>query len=106
MPRPKKRTHDVRIRVTEELYDRSQAIATLLGMPLATCASMAFSQWVTQQERALTMVQTMADSLGTEVGGAMGRELKSQLEQMNLFEAQNRGPKLIGKKQRVVKGRG
>jgi len=82
MPNPRKRTADIRIRITAEVMERTQRVADMLGMPPSTLASLALAQFVAQQERALSMVQTMADAVGGQMGQEFKRQLNAQLAAM------------------------
>lgn len=69
-----KRAGEIRIQVSEELKERFKRVAGLYGLPPSTLAAYALGHWTAHQEASLRVVDTMAET----VGGQIGEELKRQ----------------------------
>lgn len=91
---PPKRAEAIRIRLTSEMMDRTKRISGLLGLPIATLAAHALGSYVSQQERALALVDKVADTVGGEFGAALKHELavqRGETKQLKLWHGQGKG---------------
>jgi predicted short-subunit dehydrogenase-like oxidoreductase (DUF2520 family) len=76
-----KRQDSVRVSIALETRDRLQRVADALGMPPATVASFAIGMFLAQQERALMMQETVVKTMAEKVGGDIGEQLKLMLKE-------------------------
>jgi len=67
------------MKVSEDIEVRLQKISLIYGMPPSTLAALAVGQWVAQQERTLSMTETMANRVGETMGDAVANELRQQI---------------------------
>lgn len=83
---PVKRTYAMRMNLSEGMTERFRRVAELYGLPPSTLGAYAIGQWTSQQEASLRLVDTMAETLGEQ----MGEELKKQFA---LFDKSTGGSK-------------
>lgn len=69
------RDASIRLKIQPETKARLERMAHLVGVPPSTLASVWLGQTLTQQERALSMVSKMVETVGGEVGKAMAEQL-------------------------------
>ncbi len=74
------RDASIRVKVQPATKERLDRIAHLFGVPPSTLASVWIGQMLTQQERSLSMLSKMADSVGGEMGKAMAQQLSMMPE--------------------------
>lgn len=74
------RDASIRIKVQPETKLRLERLARLFGIPPATLASVWVGQALTQQERNLSLVGKMAETIGGEVGQAMREQMSMMPE--------------------------
>jgi hypothetical protein len=77
-----KRSGDVRLKIADDIAERLGKISRVYGMPPSTLAALAVGTWVAQQERALLMVESMANSVGAQMGDAIATELRQSMATM------------------------
>lgn len=70
----------IRIKVQPETKQRLERLAHLFGIPPATLASVWVGQALAQQERNLSLVGKMAETIGGEVGQAMREQMSMMPE--------------------------
>lgn len=75
-----KRGGGIRINVSEDIEMRLQRISHTLGVPPSTLAAVAVGTWVAQQERSLTMLETMANTIGVHMGESAANDLRQALQ--------------------------
>lgn len=81
-----KRQNPLRVKISEDMNERLNRLSKLLSLPPSTLAALAVGHWVANQERALGVVDQIADLIGNQLGEGMAEELKKQ---MGLFSKEN-----------------
>jgi len=67
------------MKVSEDIEARLARISVMYGMPPSTLAALAVGQWIAQQERTLLMMETMANTVGEQLGAVAADQLREQL---------------------------
>lgn len=80
-----KRRDSLRVNLSPDLKDRIDRLSSLLGLPPSTLAALAVGHWVANQERALGVVDRVADAITSQLGDG----LADQLKQIGLFSKGN-----------------
>lgn len=71
-----KRGTDIRMQVSDDLKARFKRIAGLYGLPPSTLAAYAIGQWTAQQEASLRVIDTMANTVGAQLGDELKRQFQ------------------------------
>lgn len=74
----------IRIKLHPETKSRLERLSHLLGVPPATLAAVWLGEAIARQERSLSIVSKMADTVGGEVGSFLREQLASQV---SIFDA-------------------
>lgn len=74
----------IRIKVHADTKERLERLAHILGVPPATLCAVWIGEAIARQERSLSLVNKMADTVGGEVGSFLRDQLASQV---SIFDA-------------------
>lgn len=69
-----RRPGEIRVQVAEEMKERLKRVAGLYGMPPSTLAAYALGSWIARQEASLRVVDTMAETVGAQIGEELKRQ--------------------------------
>jgi predicted transcriptional regulator len=70
------RADSLRIKVDSTMTKRLERLARLMGLPTATLGAVAIGQYVLQQERSLSIVSAITDTVGKQVGEQLAEQMK------------------------------
>lgn len=84
-----RRTKKIAIRVTDDIFERLEKVALTLGQAPSTLASIALSDYLTQKERQLGFMDSVAGTMGEAFKQDMGKIL-GIVEVARIEEEQNK----------------
>lgn len=80
------RDASIRLKLQPEIKARLDVLAHLFGAPPSTLAALWLGMAIAQQERALSLVGQMVESVGGQMGAAMAEMVRSEApETLSLF---------------------
>jgi predicted transcriptional regulator len=82
MPTSQRKSHQLKVSVTPELYERLREVAAQLGQAPATVASLAIGQYVAHQRAQLGAIDKATQAMADQVGVT----LKEEIRQLKLKE--------------------
>lgn len=80
------RADSLRIKIDSTMTQRLERLARLMGLPTATLGAVAIGQYVLQQERALSIVSAITDTVGKQVGEQIADQMKLMFDAQEFQE--------------------